>query len=291
MRRILLSLTAVVTVLALSGINAKAKSEKASVMSFNIRIQLPTDTGEQNWESRKEGCVKAIRKYFPDILGIQEATAGQKSFIMKELPKYIMIDGSTKPGTVNEATESEFNPILFRADRFELLDYGLFWLNEDQTPEKKGWDAEYVRTANWVKLRFRKSGQIMFIFNTHFDNIGEESRHKSSELIVEKVKEIAGSDAIVFLTGSFNAKSGDKSLKPLSSFLQEAEKTVRKADKVQSFNDFGRKGGKPAGIDHIFCRNAEARNFDVVDEPKFGVKYISDHYPVVSEIIIELPKD
>ena len=291
MRRILLSVIAVITILPLSAIKVAAKSEKASVMSFNIRIQLPSDTGEQNWESRKGECVKAIRKYAPDIIGLQEATAGQKSFMIKELSKYIIIDGNAKPGTINEETESAFNPIFFRADRFELLDYGSFWLNEDQTPEKKGWDAEYVRTANWVKLRFRKSGQIIFLFNTHFDNTGAKARLESAVLMVEKIKEIAGSDAVVFLTGDFNAKSGDKALKPISTYLQEAAETVKKADKAPSFNDFGRKGGKSGSIDHIFHRNAEAKTFNVVDEPKFGVKYISDHYPVFSEFVIELPKD
>ena len=43
-------------------------------------------------------------------------------------------------------------------------------------------------------------------------------------------------------------------------------------------------------IDHIFFRNAEARSFNVIDELKFGVKYISDHYPVISEFVIEIPK-
>ncbi len=63
-------------------------------MSFNIRIQFPADTGKYNWESaRKAGCVKAIRKYLPDIIGLQEADLGQKSFLMNELQKYIMIDG------------------------------------------------------------------------------------------------------------------------------------------------------------------------------------------------------
>ena len=286
-----MSVIAVITILPLSAIKVAAKSEKASVMSFNIRIQLPSDTGEQNWESRKGECVKAIRKYAPDIIGLQEATAGQKSFMIKELSKYIIIDGNAKPGTINEETESAFNPIFFRADRFELLDYGSFWLNEDQTPEKKGWDAEYVRTANWVKLRFRKSGQIIFLFNTHFDNTGAKARLESAVLMVEKIKEIAGSDAVVFLTGDFNAKSGDKALKPISTYLQEAAETVKKADKAPSFNDFGRKGGKSGSIDHIFHRNAEAKTFNVVDEPKFGVKYISDHYPVFSEFVIELPKD
>ena len=280
MRRILLLVTAVITAWTLSGIKAEAKSEKASVMSFNIRIQFPADTGKYNWESRKAGCVKAIRKYLPDIIGLQEAAPGQKSFLMNELKKYIMIDGNGKPGTVNQDSEFGFNPIFFLADRFELLDYGTFWLNEDQTPEKKGWDAEYVRTTNWVKLRFRKSGHIIFLFNTHFDNTGVKARQESAALMVEKIKEIAGDNAVVFMTGDLN-----------TTYLKESGKTVKKADKTPSFNDFGRNGARLQMIDHIFYRNAEARSFNVVDEPKFGVKYISDHYPVISGFVIELPKN
>ncbi len=283
--------TLIASVGILCGTKVHAKTEKTSVMSFNIRLQLPADTGEHNWESRKTGCVKAIRKYYPDIIGLQEASTGQKSFIMKELPKYIIIDGNAKPGTINEDTESAFNPIFFRADRFELLDYGSFWLNEDQTPEKKGWDSEYVRTANWVKLRFRKSGQIIFLFNTHFDNTGAKARLESAALMVEKIKEIAGNNEVVFMTGDLNTSGEDKAIKPLTTYLKESAKTVKKADNAPSFNNFGRKGAKPQRLDHIFFRNAEAKSFIVVNEPKFGVKYISDHYPVVSEFIIELPKD
>lgn len=291
MRRILLLVTAVITVLALSGIKAEAKSEKASVMSFNIRIQFPADTGKYNWESRKAGCVKAIRKYLPDIIGLQEAAPGQKFFLMNELKKYIMIDGNGKPGTVNQDSEFGFNPIFILADRFELLDYGTFWLNEDQTPEKKGWDAEYVRTTNWVKLRFRKSGQIIFLFNTHFDNVGERARAESALLMVEKIKEIAGDKAVVFVTGDLNTTCDDKALKPLTTYLNEASETVKKADKIPSFNNFGRPGSKLETIDHVLYRNAEAMGFRVVDEPKFGINYISDHYPICSEFVITLPKN
>lgn len=286
MRRILSFATAIVALLTCVA-NVQAKEETVSVMSFNIRIQFPADTGRYNWESRKAGCVKAIKKHDPDILGLQEATLGQKSFLMKELQKYIMIDGSVKPGTINEKSSCAFNPIFFRADRFELLDYGTFWLNESQTPEMKGWDAEYVRNANWVKLRFRKSGQIVFYFNTHFDNTGGKARLESSALVVEKIKEIAGDNAVVFVSGDLNTTSEDKALKPLTTYLQEAAKTLKKADKAPSFNDFGRKGSKPLSIDHIFHRNAEARSFEVVDE----YRYISDHYPIVAEFYVVVPKD
>lgn len=288
MKRLLLLMVAL---LPLIGATAEAKVEKACIMSFNIRIQFPADTGKYNWESRKSGCVRAIKKHHPDILGLQEASTAQKAFIMKELPQYIMIDGSTKPGTLDESLEFGLNPIFFRADKFELLDYGTFWLNEDQTPGKKGWDAEYVRNANWVKLRLKKSGQIIFLFNTHLDNTGAIARQESAVVIVEKIKEIAGDNAVVFLTGDFNSNSDDKGIKSLTSFFLEAAKTVKKADATPSFNNFGRKGRKPDLIDHIFYRNARANDFKVADGTKYGIRYISDHYPVVSWFSVTVPKD
>lgn len=142
-----------------------------------------------------------------------------------------------------------------------------------------------------MKLRFRKSGQIIFLFNTHFDNVGEMARAESALLMVEKIKEIAGDKAVVFVTGDLNTTCDDKALKPLTTYLNEASETVKKADKTPSFNNFGRRGSKLETIDHILYRNAEATGFRVVDEPKFGINYISDHYPICSEFVITLPKN
>ncbi len=289
MRRFLLFVIAAVSLL-LSGSPAGAGTGKVRVMSFNIRVQLPADTGKFNWESRKEACVKALRKYKPDILGIQEAASVQKQYLMKELSKYyVMVDGSAKPGTLNEDTAVGYVPIFFRADKFELLDYGTFWLNEEQTPEKVGWDAERVRNVYWVKLRFRKSGQMLFCFNTQLDRRGTVSRTESSKVIVEKIKEMAGDKAVVFLTGDFNVSGEDASLKPLGAYLKKADREVRKADTTPSFNDFGR-GGAKSSVDHIFFRNAQARSFEVVSD-RFGVRYVSDHYPLSADFEVEMPKD
>ena len=48
-----------------------------------------------------------------------------------------------------------------------------------------------------------------------------------------------------------------------------------------SFNGFG--GGVPKdswNLDHIFYRNVTPLEFNVVSSEKYGVKYISDHYPI-----------
>ncbi len=268
---------------------ASAKTDDIRVMSFNIRVQLKPDTGDLTWENRKAGCLKAIKKHKPDLIGFQEANFGPKEYLLKGLPKYQIVDRSEKPGTPDPNLASNQNPIFFRADKFELLDYGSFWLNEDQTPRKKGWDAQNVRHANWVKLRVRKSGQIIYFFNTHFDHIGKVARYQSSVLMRDMIKKIAGDKSVVFLTADFNMPCGNQNLKPLQDYLEVTELAVKKADKAPTFNGFGKEGGDGLWLDHIFFRNAKAENFEVVNE-KFGIRYISDHYPVVSDFKIKIPK-
>ena len=202
-----------------------------------------------------KGCLKAIKKFEPDILCLQEAYSYHKADLMKELNKYMLVDRSVKPGQVDPEVKNNENPIMFRGDKFELLDYGSFWLNEGQAPDTPGWDAAQPRNATWVKLRYKKSGVIFFCFNTRFDD-GENAGKKSSELMADKVKEIAGDDAQTMAT----------------------------------FNGFGKPGNAPLWPDHIHSRNAKVESYEVVDAKKYGPKFISDHNPVYAEFEIRIPK-
>ena len=290
MKRPFRYLTAVLVLMSAFCFKAGARSEDFRAMSFNIRFQFPADTGKLSWEARKAGCIKAIEKYKPDVIGFQEAYPYHKADLKKDLGKYVMVDRGGKPGTPDLELKNNENPVMFRGDKLELLDYGYFWLNEDQTPDQKGWDAASVRNATWVKLKYKKSGRIFFYFNVHMDHKGANARYQSAALIVEKIKEIAGDDAVVFLGGDFNMPDTEKGIKPLQEYMKDAAKSVRKADPAPTFNDFGRKGSKPMWLDHLMFRGATAKSFIVVDENKYGVQYISDHYPIVADFIIPVPK-
>ncbi len=286
MERLFKFVAAAILVTLSFSLKAEAKGEDLRAMSFNIRYQFPADTGKLSWEARRAGCIKAIEKYKPDVIGFQEAYPYHKADLKKDLGKYVMVDRGGKPGTPDLELKNNENPIMFRGDRLELLDYGYFWLNEDQTPDTKGWDAASIRNATWVKLQYKKSGRIFFYFNVHMDHRGANARLQSSKLIVEKIKEIAGDDAVVFLGGDFNMPDTEKGMKPLKEYLKDAASSVKKADKAPTFNDFGRKGSKPMWLDHLMFRGAIANSFIVVDEKKYGVEYISDHYPIVADFSI-----
>ncbi len=38
-----------------------------------------------------------------------------------------------------------YNPIFYKAERFELLHNEMFWLSETMAPFSKGWDGKYDR--------------------------------------------------------------------------------------------------------------------------------------------------
>ena len=291
MKRPFTYIAAVFVLISAFSIRSEAKKEDFRAMSFNIRYQFPADTGKLSWEARKAGCIKAIEKYSPDVIGFQEAYPYHKADLKKELGKYVMVDRGGKPGTPDLELKNNENPVMFRGDKLELLDYGYFWLNEDQTPDQKGWDAASVRNATWVKLKYKKSGRIFFYFNVHMDHRGANARLQSAILIVEKIKEIAGDDAAVFLGGDFNMPDTEKGIKPLQDYMKDAAPALgKKADPAPTFNDFGRKGSKPMWLDHIMFRGATVKSFTVVDEKKYGVEYISDHYPIVADFVIPVPK-
>ncbi len=288
MRRYLKALFAA-AVLVLSGTSALAKSEDLSLMSFNLHGKETDESGDFSWASRKKGCLKAIKKFEPDILCLQEAYSYHKADLMKELNKYMLVDRSVKPGQVDPEVKNNENPIMFRGDKFELLDYGSFWLNEGQAPDTPGWDAAQPRNATWVKLRYKKSGVIFFCFNTRFDD-GENAGKKSSELMADKIKEIAGDDAVVFLGGDFRMASSDRAFSELESYMKDANYSLKKPQTMATFNGFGKPGNAPLWPDHIHSRNAKVESYEVVDAKKYGPKFISDHNPVYAEFEIRIPK-
>ena len=92
-----------------------------------------------------------------------------------------------------------------------------------------GWDADNVRNATWIKLRYKKSGLIFFCFNTRFSVKERPAGKGSAALMVDKIKEIAGDDAVVFVGGDFQMSSSDRIMTSLVSYAKDANYSFKKA--------------------------------------------------------------
>ncbi|MCF0199682.1 MAG: endonuclease/exonuclease/phosphatase family protein [Bacteroidaceae bacterium] len=174
--------------------------------TFNIRYANAGDAKIGcGWDVRGKRVADFVLAQRLDLVGMQEVLHSQLQDLLRMLPEYDYVG----VGRTDGRERGEFAPILFRRDRYEVMDKGNFWLSEH--PEQvgvKGWDAALERIASWVKLRDRKTQRVFMMVNTHFDHVGHTARQESAKLIMRKIEEIVGTNP-AFVTGDFNITEAD----------------------------------------------------------------------------------
>jgi endonuclease/exonuclease/phosphatase family metal-dependent hydrolase len=174
-------------------------AQPIKVMTFNIRLDTPQDSVNQ-WPNRNHKVYAFIKKYDPDIIGLQEVIHHQLTDLLNNLPAYTHIGVGRDDGK----TKGEYSAILYKKDRLKALNQNTFWLSETpQVPGSKSWDAAITRVASWGTFTDLKSKKKFLMINTHFDHIGKEARKNSAILLKQKATEIA-KDFPLIITGDFN---------------------------------------------------------------------------------------
>lgn len=279
MKRLLL-----VLILCCSVCGLQARNLGLNVMSFNIRCgscEKPDDIN--HWSKRQFLVADLIKKHQPDLIGLQEAELFQVRDLAAMLEDYEWFGVGRDDGK----EKGEANAILFRKLRFELLTQKTLWLSA--TPERvgKGWDAAFNRTVSIARLRDRDSSREFFLFNTHFDHLGQQARLESSKLIVSLVNSQAGALPVI-VTGDLNFTNNVDAYQIIASHLRDAARVSSSPARggAISFNDFGKSIETANKIDFIFVDN----QFEVVSHriitDLFQGRYPSDHYPIQARLRI-----
>lgn len=257
------------------------------VMSFNVRYDEARD-GANAWPRRKDMVAGTIAFHRADVAGLQEVLASQLADLRELLPEYAAVGVGRDDG--REA--GEFNPILFRKDRFRLLGSSTFWLSEDpERPGVKGWDAACARVVTWARLRDLWTGMTFVAFNTHFDHVGERARRESARLILSELPRIAGGAPFV-LTGDFNCTREDPAHQALVSggergaLLRDARDLAARPPfgPPASFNGFRAEPAAGLPIDHIFVGPSVVVARIGILPATWAGRFVSDHNPVLAEI-------
>lgn len=253
---------------------------QTTVMSFNIRYSTPND-GDNQWDLRKEEVVESLKYYSPDFIGVQEATPKQLEFMAKQLDTYNFI-GHGREGM---GTDSEGIPLLYNTDKYELLGDKVFWLSK--TPDKAsiGWDADYKRIVVYGEFKNKTTNKIIHIFNTHFDHIGENSRLKSAELIVDYISKNKLADKEIVLMGDFNCQPSELPIKMLEQEFNNSYKVMGSSayGPVGTFNGFDTIQVVTNKIDYIFTKNIDIKIYRCIDDRRKNNLYLSDHFPIMVE--------
>ncbi|WP_300439435.1 endonuclease/exonuclease/phosphatase family protein [Christiangramia sp.] len=252
------------------------QSQEMKLMTYNIKYANEND-GENSWSKRKDWITSQVQFYEPDIMGVQEAVKSQLDHFTENVETYKVLGVGREGGD-----QGEFSAILYKDEQFEVLESDTFWLSETPDKTSKGWDADFKRICTYALFQNKESGKKFFVFNTHFDHVGDEARLESAKLIIKKIEELNKEGLPIFLMGDFNLEPETDGIAIIRNALDdsktEAEFTFGPNG---TFNGYNFSEPAKRRIDYIFVNDkVKVKKYAVLTDSK-DLRYPSDHFPVM----------
>lgn len=266
------------------------------IMTFNVRGSFHADP-HNSWEERRDLNIATIKKYAPDILGMQEVQSGNMQAYEAELPEY---DVELGPISIRKTERFHHVPIYWKRAEYEKVDAGGFYLSDTPDEWSAGWGAELIRAVTWVRLRDLQYDLEFYVLNTHFNHEQDNhlSRTKSAELIVKRLAEINTDNCPEFVTADFNARPESDAYKVFADAgYKDTYVEAGLSDDVITFHGFAGDAlsyeGQPITalrIDWVLVKPGpqlvRTLTCHVVKDHNHPT-YPSDHYPVFSDLVMD----
>ena len=325
MKRILsiLSMLAAVTALAAPKVPIRVGTYEIT-NSFNRRVQAEKGTmsPQRMWCNSAEAVAEAIIDADCDVMGIQDvcdSIAGRREgarplidIIKSKGGDYdALVLSNVNPNFPLEGSMQNGTGVVWRASRFELRDYGIYWLSgiydkpgRDKSFSYGGGNASFM----WVKLYDKSSGKELVFASANVNGPTQYDKGKKviyNEINVANCRNLIrymkndvvpkGMPSIITLN-SHNAPSHDGYKALISDVWQDVhnvlndegsldETAVKLKDTMNSNDESKLQGGRP---DHILAYGFIPVNYAVLRK-KFPTSdgtlhYPSLHFPVIADL-------
>lgn len=249
-------------------------------MTYNIRLDHAGD-GLNRWGLRKVQLATQIRFYDPAILGIQEGLPQQVSYLDSALANYNFIGVGREDGKA----KGEFSAIYVDTTRIQILNGSTFWLSKTPEVPSVGWDAALPRVCTYGLFEDRQTTNRFWVFNTHFDHVGEQARLESMKLILKKISEFNTENLPVILLGDLNAEPNQPPVLEMKKILLDSRDVAELVFGPEStFNGFDFETIPTRRIDYVaVSRGIKVRKYAVLTDSK-DRRFYSDHFAVYCEV-------
>lgn len=263
---------------------ACSPKEQASqkFMTYNLRYNNPSD-GVNWWDVRKSNVADLITKYQPDVFGTQEGLNDQILWLDSTLTNYSYYGVGRDDGK----TKGEYCAIFYKTEKYNLIKDGTFWLSDTPEQISVGWDAVLERICTFVLLENKETRQRFYVFNAHFDHIGNLARINSSKLIYSKVTEHNPEKYPCVVMGDLNLTPETEPIQYLSKQLDDTKGIAGEniSGPIGTFNAFKHTEVVTARIDYVFISKNDGivNKYKVIDDQVEG-RFPSDHLPVLVDV-------
>jgi endonuclease/exonuclease/phosphatase family metal-dependent hydrolase len=260
--------------------------------TFNIRVMNLNDLGYKWWFNRKQCVANVIDSNSMDICAIQEVSGFIQQWSLINTINNTLGDklygyygvGRDWLGT------GEQTGILYRKDKFKVLDKGSFFLSETPYKRSKSWNAVYYKRTIWIKFKEYSTNKILYFFSTHLDCCSEDAKIGSLNCLKEQITKIVNDDKIpIFIGGDFNSSSQTN---PIQYYLihnllpdicdANLDSSITINNTIGTYNHFA-DDVTDERIDYILTKNAVLKSCETITY-KYNGHFPSDHLSLVAEV-------
>lgn len=253
-------------------------SRQVRVATLNLMTtNVPYSFLFGSWDARSTSIAAWAKDQQIDVLGTQEGTEAMLSALSEKTPHLQKIFRS-RPSPNHD---TEYTTLFFNPEKFAVLADGEFWMSKTpEVPDSKNWGSSMARRTVWAQLQNKQTGNVLFVFNAHFDFLSEKARVESAKLALEKIKTIAGPSHVV-LMGDLNVTASEETTSVLEQDLVDTRSSSLRTPvgPLSTYIIMDRR------LDYIYTDRGTKTCLYQVQKPKTKKgTWVSDHLPVIVDI-------
>jgi len=283
------------------------KSDRVLLMSFNMLFNLKHKETllekKYHWENRFPRIVQYLKFSSPDIIGAQELYKSQIDDLMSVISDKYAYYGI---GRDDGKDKGEIQAVFYDKKRFKLLDAKTYFFSKN--PTKVSHNSYKVKnTLTCCKFLDTRTDKKFIVLNTHLSFSSPQVRMYEAKFIKRFVDKLPSSMAVI-LMGDFNAfpmrfdldlpffdgafvvetitggKMENSMNKSVMGHFGPISSTNFSQDTKKVFSGNGTPG---VILDFIFVNDKVFIRSHGIDPAKVDNEYMSDHFPVLAEAIID----
>ena len=272
-----------------SELNGLTTRQDTSIRVLSQNLRCADDPNGNSISDRKPRFRELFLEYRPDLVGTQETTAAWNSYLKAisnyaekktDLGEYGLV-GCSREG--REATNGEWNTIMYSKTRFELLDSDTTWLSYTPNEASAVEGSLCKRICTWALLKDKLTGETIIFANTHLDHGTDEVRSQQMTILMDYLADRIGQYPF-YLTGDFNCRVDSEAYATVTDRLSDSHQTVwTDLSTVQNTYHAYVAEGKTE-IDFVFHNDHTTPvRYEIISKSYDG--FVSDHYGVFVEFV------